>query len=47
MKKALATVRFERKNRQPALEERGSHMVYPNPLGNVLTRDPCVVTNYW
>ena len=55
--KALATVHFdngaqleayfESENLQPALKEGGSHMAYRDTLGNVLTRDPCVVTNYW
>jgi hypothetical protein len=38
---------FESESLQPALKEGGSRMVYRNTLGNVLTGDPCVVTNYW
>jgi hypothetical protein len=54
--KALATVHFDNgaqleaffeRNLAPDMSEGGPHMIYRDALGNVLTRDPCVVTNYW
>jgi hypothetical protein len=38
---------FESQALPPSMTEGGSHMLYRDALGKVLTRDPCVVTNYW
>jgi hypothetical protein len=55
--KALATAHFdngaeleayvERPNLASTFTEGGSHILYRDPMGNILTKDACVVTNSW
>ena len=45
--KAVRQGIFREQKLAPSMTEVGSHMLYRGSLGDVVTQDACVVTNYW